>query len=558
MNEVEIVVTGQDKTKPMFDSVKSNVSGLNKTFDDLRSNVRNTFSRMHDDINTKLTVSVRTVRSRGAGIGGQLIGGMTEAVKRGAGAMQDAFSTALGGVKGFISSPMIGPAIVAVLVGAAVAAAPVIATAIGGALITGLGAGMVGLGAMVLLQNEKIKERVSKSWAPIKDTLTRAFEPLIPVLEFAGKTMSGLAKEFEPVIKSAMQMAQGPLKGFVTDLATAFRELQPAIRPIMDAFSQVLGRLGPMLPGLFKSIANSLVQLSKTIAENSDLFAGLIGVILMAVPPIIDAIGWMIRTWRSFSLTSLEVFSTVGSHALKMADAVLGALESMVTALAKVPGPWQDAMQSAVGAIRGARSQVQKWKDDVERMPMELKLSADISELQSRLTTARRELKDPNLTKERRAKLNADIAALKSRLAEAQRRIDGLRGKTVTINENWYRNYYESRQRLFNNRASGGIVAADSGVTGRFRNGGQSGVAGTLALVGEQGPEVVRLPFGSSVIPSGQTRAMAERGELGGGGGSRVILEVHTGGSQFDAMFAEMIRKYVRVRGGNVQAVFGS
>ena len=43
----------------------------------------------------------------------------------------------------------------------------------------------------------------------------------------------------------------------------------------------------------------------------------------------------------------------------------------------------------------------------------------------------------------------------------------------------------------------------------------------------------------------------------GGGGEQRIVLEVHGGGGEFEQMLATMIRKYVRVRGGDVQTVFG-
>lgn len=46
-------------------------------------------------------------------------------------------------------------------------------------------------------------------------------------------------------------------------------------------------------------------------------------------------------------------------------------------------------------------------------------------------------------------------------------------------------------------------------------------------------------------------------GTNGGGGQATVVLEVDTRGSSMDELFGEMIRKYVRVRGGNVQAVLG-
>lgn len=61
------------------------------------------------------------------------------------------------------------------------------------------------------------------------------------------------------------------------------------------------------------------------------------------------------------------------------------------------------------------------------------KLLAEKKDLDTKLADAKRQLADPNLTKERRAKLNADITALQKALAKAQAQIDGMHGKTVPI-----------------------------------------------------------------------------------------------------------------------------
>lgn len=74
-----------------------------------------------------------------------------------------------------------------------------------------------------------------------------------------------------------------------------------------------------------------------------------------------------------------------------------------------------------------------------------------------------------------------------------------------------------------------------------------------MSLVGEQGPELVRLPFGSQVTGAGQTRAAL----AGGGGGGRIVLEINSGGSRLDDLILEVLRRAVRVRGGNVQLVLG-
>lgn len=77
------------------------------------------------------------------------------------------------------------------------------------------------------------------------------------------------------------------------------------------------------------------------------------------------------------------------------------------------------------------------------------------------------------------------------------------------------------------------------------------GPAGGMTLVGESGPELVRLPFGSSVVPAGQTAGM-----MGGSGGVlHVTLQI--GATQLGELVIDPLRKAVRTRGGNVQAVLG-
>jgi hypothetical protein len=72
--------------------------------------------------------------------------------------------------------------------------------------------------------------------------------------------------------------------------------------------------------------------------------------------------------------------------------------------------------------------------------------------------------------------------------------------------------------------------------------------------VGEQGPELVNLPSGSMVRSNSDSRRMLS--EATGGGGVATI-EIKSSGSRIDDMLLEILRKSVRVRGGNVQLVIG-
>ena len=72
------------------------------------------------------------------------------------------------------------------------------------------------------------------------------------------------------------------------------------------------------------------------------------------------------------------------------------------------------------------------------------------------------------------------------------------------------------------------------------------GVAGGLAVVGEQGPELVKLPQGSTVMPHGQSKRMAEQmGDQGSGDGGPVRVEL-VAGSGANGAVATMIMSLVR------------
>jgi len=101
------------------------------------------------------------------------------------------------------------------------------------------------------------------------------------------------------------------------------------------------------------------------------------------------------------------------------------------------------------------------------------------------------------------------------------------------------------------------INVTQRGTTRAFAHGGVVGAAGggvrsNLAWVGEQGPELVRLPVGSRVYPNG-----AAPSGTGGGAAPTVVIQVQPGGSGLDRLFVDWLRNAVRVKGGNVQAVLG-
>jgi hypothetical protein len=119
-------------------------------------------------------------------------------------------------------------------------------------------------------------------------------------------------------------------------------------------------------------------------------------------------------------------------------------------------------------------------------------------------------------------------------------------------------------EQAFKKKANGGIVGGAA----------SGGLRGGLTWVGEEGPELVRLPASSTVYPAGQSRQIAASAwasmlneprrpsySAAAGGGQQTVnvtLEVHSPGgrsNRFEAFLLEEIQRMVRARGGNVQQI---
>lgn len=81
------------------------------------------------------------------------------------------------------------------------------------------------------------------------------------------------------------------------------------------------------------------------------------------------------------------------------------------------------------------------------------------------------------------------------------------------------------------------------------------GVAGGLAMVGERGRELVRLPQGSTVIPNGTTEGMMSKAASGGG---TTVLHIERSGDSLVDVLIEALAGKIRKKGGNVQVVLGT
>lgn len=215
---------------------------------------------------------------------------------------------------------------------------------------------------------------------------------------------------------------------------------------------------------------------------------------------------------------------------------------SALDAIAKAAMAEADATLIATGSTEQATRVLQTARDELIRQAQQYGLTAEQA----------RQYADKVLSIPKAAETNviAKTEVANSRLDAFRQNVASLQDKQITVKTIYESRYDPATQSPF------GTGRAIGGVIGKFANGGVAGIRGAMALVGEQGPELVRLPYGSSVMPAGQTRQM-----MGGGGGggtpAPVVLEFRSGGSRLDDLLIELVREQVRIKGGNVQTVLG-
>jgi TP901 family phage tail tape measure protein len=167
-------------------------------------------------------------------------------------------------------------------------------------------------------------------------------------------------------------------------------------------------------------------------------------------------------------------------------------------------------------------------------------LRGNIDDLKTKLADAEASLKSAR--GEKRVEIQGDISDLKHQIAVAQGDLDSLQDKNITITTSFQSRFLDA-----------GIPRAMGGIVGAAASGG---ARGGMTWVGEHGPELVRLPPGSMVHSNPDSQRMAASAG-GGGGAQRIVLEIHSAGGSTADMLLELLRKSIRVRGGNVQVVLG-
>lgn len=180
------------------------------------------------------------------------------------------------GFLGMLKTPVLGPLLLAALGGAAAVAAPAAGAIAGSGLVLGFGAGLAGLGLVTAAKSKPAKDAWSRTLDEMGSETTRISKPYEKTLvDIAGFTKRTFAK-FAPSLEASFKETAPVVTRFVDQVSKGLERLQPAVRPLSEAFNAVLDSLGPAIQGAIGNVSNGLIRLSESVKKNPDGLADLV------------------------------------------------------------------------------------------------------------------------------------------------------------------------------------------------------------------------------------------------------------------------------------------
>jgi len=568
-NDIEIRIKGVDdgSVGGVFKKAKKDGEGFER-------DTKKLFSRLGDDGGRDLGNGV----VRGIGNAFKGIGGLGAKAFEGLGA-------AIGK----------DPKIAAGLVASVVTASPLIGAAFSGAILSGAGIGAVAGGIALIKDDPRIaaagKALGENLLGDLRDSASVLTGPVLTSIEKISGRMDGLGGDFDRIFGRAAEFVE-PLTDGLLDAADA----------ITGGLADALDGAGPVIETTARGIADlgdAIGDGLSGLKDDGPAAAEALGLVLKAAEGGLRAVfavtDFLTGTYRNLSygihmlVGDQEGANALFAQATPLAEDVGSAYQESAEAAeewAKEQKELNDALYDASGANRdaitaaldykdavndakkavdglnsvsddemrklvdvaaeadnlsaslrdsGASSDelanaVKKGREDVLNLGLSMGLSREkAQELANRLVT---------MPSEVNTNVNVNTATARTRLQEVQYLLGRIQSKTITVDviESIYRQD-DALARRANGRAHGGIIG--SAATG--------GIRGNMTLVGEQGPELVQLPYGSTVYSAGQSQAMMAQS-----GGGRTVIEVTARrvGDELIDMIMQMIQFKVRTEGG--------
>lgn len=345
MNKVELVVTGQDRSKGALNGPKTELTELEKaavkatssvekslkklqtSADEAFDGLKDKFTKAAKDMEDAAPVKVKAELDKGrfessldglggfdidvtSGIGPKLAAAFGKGIDL-AGAGAKGASSFVGGLSEGIKGqhPAVQAAVYGSLAIAAATAAPLVGGALAGGIIAGFGAGIAGLGIVAAAQSGRVRDSFSSMWTGIvADTQARATVIEDVLVRTAGRAQTAW-NQTGHVLSGAFSRVAPGLESLLDGLLQSFQRFAPALEPIASAASAVFDDLGDRLPGIVGEMADSFTSLADAVEENPEAlgdFIALMGEFVEAGAFVVETLNLMHEGNKAF----LDMIST--------------------------------------------------------------------------------------------------------------------------------------------------------------------------------------------------------------------------------------------------------
>lgn len=493
---------------------------------------------------------------------------------------------------------------------AGAAAAPVLVSVLGTALSAQAGATGIGAGIALAVKNDKgIQEAGKLAGANFMQKMgdsAKVFnQPILESMGILSDAGDRVAKRWGRVF----QETSGSVVPLVRDLVQAGENISDALAGAAENSGEALDGLGDSVRLISDGIGNFIELVSDggpEAADNLRLVAGATGDVLTQTGLLLDTVnklgnnewltGPLLPLLRKHykdtadssddlkeSTTALAIESSAAARA---AQGQMEAYEDLnkelkaqadpVFGLIKSQEDLKKAQDETAEAVKKHGKNSKEARDAFQKQALAaLELQGNVGKLGDTF--------DGNLTPAMRATLRAAgltddaINAIEKQFREAKKEGDRFSKKyTANLSLNGYRNAKGQLGGLlrdlqnFDGKWTATMITnyvrhGKPGTGGGLAHGGIKGAADgglrdDLTWVGENGPELLRLPPSSQVFSNPDSQRMVATGQAsgGGGGGGTLVAEWITTGDELLDAIAGGLRLYVKNRGnGNVQSAFG-
>lgn len=467
-----------------------------------------------------------------------------------------------------------------------VAAAPLIGGVLGAAVVGGAaGLGIVG-GFTAAVQHPQVKGAGAALGNLIKEDLKNATTSFVPAAVGAIDSVATRWKGLLPEIKSIFNNSAGlldPLLDGVLDgvdaLVYGISDAIGGAGPVIEAFGDMFAEVGAELADLLSrasddsaswaSALDFLTEALTTVIGMISVFLEVSAFVIEMFRPMGDAIGAGIN-WLDEWAASLGIGATASSETADAQEGLTGKIETTT-----------GSIQSQIEWMAALSDEMKKQTDPLFAL---ITAQQDVTKAQSDYNKAL-DKHGPKSDEAKEALVKLGKAATNMSGAAAAAAKDGLDVVTPAMRKVWrearltktqmnaLEGALKAAKRSANNwegtfkqtyivEHKGQNTIGGSGYAG-LAHGGIAGAANGsmssgMTMVGESGPELVKLPAGTQVSSNPDTRRKMTESYHGKQGPVETLIRFDpSSASRIVRAIMESLRAEIRSEGGNVQTVLG-